>query len=419
MGTGSRISGFYKMSIEERREAIMKASNLSDNDLHALDLDNSLRDMFNHMIENVVGIYPMGLGIATNFVVNGKEVLVPMATEEASVVAAASNAARMARKYGGFTALSTAPEMIAQIQVEDVIDPYNARIKILQHRDELISFANSKDPLLVKLGGGARDVQVRILDGFSGKILVIHLIVNCLDAMGANAVNTMAETLSPRIQEITGGRVFLRILTNLADRRLVRVRATFDKEDLGGSDVVDGIIKAWGFAAVDPYRAATHRKGIMNGISAVALATGNDTRAIEAGVHSYAFTTGDKLAITFYEKDSDGNLVGTIEVPMPVGTVGGATRIHPTAQFSLKLMGIERATELGEIIASVGLAQNLAALRALASEGIQRGHMTLHAKNIAASVGAKGDLIQKVAERMVSESKISMGNAEKILKEIS
>jgi hydroxymethylglutaryl-CoA reductase len=307
--------------------------------------------------------------------------------------------------------------MIAQIQVVDVLNPDDAKTKIMEAKEELLAYANEQDPILVRFGGGAKDLRIRIFDSKVGVMLVTELIVDTRDAMGANAVNTMAEALAPRIEKLTGGRVILRILSNLAEFRLVRARAIFDKELLGGEDVVNDIIAAWAFAEADPYRCSTHNKGIMNGIDAVVIATGNDFRAIEAGAHSYAAMKGYS-SLTKYEKSPDGHLVGSIEIPMAVGLVGGATKVHPVARASVKILGVETATELGHVIASVGLAQNLAALRALASEGIQKGHMALHARNVAATVGARGDQVDIIAEKLIKEENVKVERAKELLEEL-
>ncbi|MHA3963767.1 MAG: hydroxymethylglutaryl-CoA reductase, degradative [Candidatus Thorarchaeota archaeon SMTZ1-45] len=414
----SRITGFYKLSREDRIKKLQEVTGLDDEDLGPLinpgEVDMGVLD---HMIENVVGSMTLPLGIATNFLINGRDYLIPMAIEEPSVVAAASNAARMARDLGGFSATDTGPNMIAQIQVVNVLDPEAAKSKILETKNDLISFANEQDPILVRFGGGAKDLRVRIFDSKVGVMLVTELIVDTRDAMGANAVNTMAEALAPRIEKITGGRVILRILSNLAEFRLVRVHATFDKEMLGGDEVVNDIIAAWAFAEADPYRCSTHNKGIMNGIDAVVIATGNDFRAIEAGAHSYAALNGYS-SLTKYEKSPDGHLIGSIEIPMAVGLVGGATKVHPVARASVKILGVKTATELGHVIASVGLAQNLAALRALASEGIQKGHMSLHARNVAATAGARGDLVDIIAEKLVKEKNVKVERAKELLEEM-
>ena len=337
-----------------------------------------------------------------------------MATEEPSVIAAASNGAKMARELGGFSTSSTGPVMRAQIQATGIADPFAARQAILLHKDELTKMANEKDPMLVKYGGGVKDIEVFVIDSRFGPMVVTHLIVDCRDAMGANAVNTMAEALAPRIEQITGGRVYLRIISNLADLRLARAKAVFKAEEIGGDEVVDGII----LAEVDPYRAATHNKGIMNGVTAVVLASGNDTRAVEAGAHAFASITGRYMSLTRYEKNRDGDLVGTIELPVAVGLVGGATRVHPVAKTAVKILGVKSADDLSRIIAAVGLCQNFAALRALASEGIQRGHMSLHARNVAVQAGAKCDLIEIVAARMAAERRINVDRASELIKEL-
>jgi len=416
MGKSSDYSGFYKLPITERLKLIKEFAALSDDEVALLQKPGALGfDVANRMIENLVGIMPVPLGVAVNFLINGTDRVIPMAIEEPSVIAAASNAAKMARAKGGFHATSTDPVMIGQIQIVGVQDAHRARFEILAHKSEILKHANEQDPVLVSLGGGARDLEVRIIDTFLGKMLIPELLVDCRDAMGANAVNTMVEAVAPIVEQVSGGRVHLRIISNLAVKRLARAKATFTKEALGGEEVVDGIVKAYAFAAADPYRCATHNKGIMNGASAVVLATGNDTRAIEAGAHAYAARSGHYTSLTTWEKDSNGDLVGTIEMPMAVGIVGGATASNPVAKLCMKILGIKSAKELAETIVSVGLAQNLAALRALSAEGIQRGHMNLHARNIAVSAGATGDLIDKVSEQMVAERKIRVDRAKELL----
>jgi hydroxymethylglutaryl-CoA reductase len=415
----SKISGFYKHSVEERLELVKDFAGLNEEDLSILRNNGALGEVADRMIENVVGTMPLPLGIAVNFVINGRDYLIPMAIEEPSVVAAASNAAKMARTKGGFQASSADPIMIGQIQVTDLTDPSSAKFTILTHKQELLDLANEQDPVLVGLGGGAKDLEVRVIDTIVGSMMIIHLLVNVKDAMGANAVNTMAEAVAPLIEHFTGGNVNLRIISNLATHRLAFARAVFAKEIIGGEEVVDGIIKAYQFAASDPYRCATHNKGIMNGIDALVIATGNDFRAIEAGAHAYASITGKYNPLTRWEKDNDHNLVGTIELPIAVGLVGGATTVHPTAKINIKILGVKTANELAEIIAALGLAQNFAALRALATEGIQRGHMSLHARNIAIAAGAEGELIDKVVEILVKEKKVRIDRAKEVLNEIS
>ncbi|MFC2054817.1 hydroxymethylglutaryl-CoA reductase, degradative [Chloroflexota bacterium] len=424
--SGSRIPGFYNFNLEERLAEVARRGDLSAEDVAILKGDTSLNlDQADHMIENVVGLFSLPLGIALNFVVNGREVLVPMAVEEPSVVAGASFMAKLVRAGGGFLADSTAPEMIAQIQVLDVPDLDSARRKVLEGKDRLLSESAQVDPLLIKLGGGPRDLEVRIIqDSPIGPFLVLHLIYDVRDAMGANAVNTAAERIAPTIEELTGGRTLLRILSNLADRRLARARCTIPLSklafgDYSGAEVRDGIIAAWAFAISDPYRAATHNKGIMNGVDAVVIATGNDWRAIEAGAHAYAARNGTYTSLSSWDRDESGNLIGSLEMPMAVGIVGGATKVHPTAGVALKLMGVETARQLGEIIVSVGLAQNLAALRALATEGIQRGHMNLHARQVAIAAGAEGDIIERLAEQLATENLVRVDRAEEILREWS
>lgn len=422
--SGSRIPGFYNFNLEERLVEIARRGDLSACDIAILKGDTSLTlDQADHMIENVVGLFSLPLGIALNFVVNSREVLVPMAVEEPSVVAGASFMAKLVRAGGGFIADSTAPEMIAQIQVLDVPDLDSACKKVLEGKDRLLSESAQVDPLLIKLGGGPRDLEVRIIqDSPIGPFLVLHLIYDVRDAMGANAINTAAERIAPTIEELTGGRTLLRILSNLADRRLARARCTIPLSklafgDYSGAEVRDGIIAAWAFAISDPYRAATHNKGIMNGVDAVVIATGNDWRAIEAGAHAYAARNGTYTSLSSWGCDESGNLIGSLEMPMAVGIVGGATKVHPTAGVALKLMGVETASQLGEIIVSVGLAQNLAALRALTTEGIQRGHMNLHARQVAIAAGAEGDIIERLAEQLAAENSVRVDRAEEILKE--
>ena len=420
MGKSSKISGFYKLSPVERLELVKDFSNLSKEDTEAIQSLSGLKvEDADRMIENVIGIMSVPLGIAVNFLINDKDYLIPMAIEEPSVIAAASNAARIARIGGGFQASNTGPVMIGQIQAVDIEDPYGGKMSILESKNTILKKANEQDPILVKFGGGAKDVSVEVIDSFIGPMVVTNLLVDCRDAMGANAVNTMAEAVAPLIEEITGGKVNLRIISNLASERLVRSKAIFPKEALGGEDVVVGVVAAYAFAAADPYRCATHNKGIMNGVSAVALATGQDTRALEAGAHSFAAISGEYLPLTTWEQNEKGDLVGTIEIPMAVGLIGGATAVHPVAKACKKILGIKSAVELGEVMASVGLAQNLAALRALSSEGIQKGHMKLHARNLAISAGAKGKVIDKITAKMIEEQKVRFDRAKELVDEIS
>jgi len=423
--TNSRISGFYKMTLEERRSRLGETAGQTPESLLPFTTGGLSPEDADHMIENVIGLYSLPLGIALNFRVNGRDVLVPMTLEEPSVVAGASFMAKLARAGGGFTATTTDPLMIGQMQVIHVPNLEESKLKLYEHKAELLAEADFIDPILKKFGGGARDLEVRVIEESPiGGFLVLHLIYDVRDAMGANAVNTACERLAPRVEAITGGKVHLRILSNLADRRIARARCTIPLKELAfdtfsGEEVRDGIIAAYAFAAADPYRAATHNKGIMNGVDSVVIATGNDWRAIEAGAHAYAARSGRYTSLSTWGRDADGSLVGTLEMPMAVGIVGGATKVHPTAQAAVKLLGVNTAGELAEIIVSVGLAQNMAALRALATEGIQRGHMSLHARQVAIAAGASGDRIEKVAAQMVAEKVVRIDRAEEILKEIS
>ena len=419
MPVNSRLPGFYKLSPGDRLRSASHAAGLADTDLSSLvSPDPDMLAIADRMIENVVGTLSIPVGIAANFTIDGRDYLIPMATEEPSVVAAASNMASVARLHGGFHTSTDLPIMVSQVQVVGAPDPRGARMRLYEAEAELLALANDQDPLLVKLGGGARSIEVRIVEASEAVYVVLHLHVDVRDAMGANAVNTMAEAIAPRVAAIAGGRVRLRILTNKADRRLARVRAVFDREALGGADVVAGIVDAFRFAAADPYRAATHNKGIMNGITAVVLATGNDTRAVEAGAHSHAAAGGRYTSLSHFEANADGHLVGTLEVPMAVGLVGGATKTHPAARAAVRLLGVTSAQELARIIAAVGLAQNVGALRALAAEGIQKGHMSLHARNVAAAAGAEGDEIEAVVERLKTGGHVRLDRAEAILAEI-
>lgn len=415
MTHSSRISGFYNLPVAERIEKIQECAGLSDEEVNELLGEGLSMGQADRMIENVVGVYKQPLGVATNFQINGKDYLIPMATEEPSVVAAASNAAKIVRESGGFKTESTDPVMIGQIQLTGVDDPVVASKKVLAEKNALIKEANGLDPVLVNFGGGVKDVTVRILDSLVGKLLVVHLHVDVRDAMGANAVNTMCEALAPRLEELSGGKVCLRIISNYAVERLARAKAVVKKGVLGGEEVVDGIVAAYALADADVYRAATHNKGIMNGITAMVLATGNDTRAVEAGAHSYASKDGVYKPLSRYSKNKNGDLECEIELPVAVGLVGGATKTHPTAQFAVKVLGVKTARELSEVMAAVGLAQNLAALRALATEGIQRGHMELHARNIAVLAGAKGEAADKIAKQMIEEKKIRVDRAKELL----
>ncbi|MBN1180023.1 MAG: hydroxymethylglutaryl-CoA reductase, degradative [Anaerolineae bacterium] len=420
--TSSRVSGFYNWTLEERLAWAARWADLTDAETAALaGMLGLTLGQADRMIENVIGQYTLPLGLALNFQINARDVVVPMVIEEPSVVAGASFAAKLARAGGGFRAESTPPEMIGQIQVLDLTDLDAARSALLAARERILARADETDPVIRRLGGGARDVDVRLLpDTPAGPMLVLHLIYDCRDAMGANAVNTACEALAPLIADITGGRVGLRILSNLADRRLARAECLVPAsalafDDFAGVDVARGIVEAWAFAAADPYRAATHNKGIMNGIDAVALATGQDWRAIEAGAHAYAARSGRYTSLSTWSQDPQGNLIGWIELPLAVGLVGGASRSHPTARVALKLLRVQTARELAEVMAAVGLAQNLAAIRALATEGIQKGHMALHARQVAVAAGAEADEVARVAQRMVAEGVVRPDRAEAML----
>ena len=418
MSNSSSISGFYKLSPKERLAFVKEFAGLSDEECALLRNTGSLPlDLADRMIENVIGATPMPLGIAVNFQINKRDYLIPMAIEEPSVVAAASYAAKMAQEGGGFHTSSTQPIMIGQIQAVGIKDPYAARMRVIQAKEEILKKANDQDPVLVSVGGGAKDLTAKVINTTQGPMLITELHVDCRDAMGANAVNTMAEAVTPIIERITGGRVYLRIISNLATKRLARAWCTVPKEVVGGEEVVDGVVNAYAFAAVDPYRAATHNKGILNGIIAVIIATCNDHRAIEAGAHAYAARNGHYTALSMWEKNENGDLVGSVELPMAVGLIGGAVRTHPIAKIAIKILGVKTANEFAEVLAAVGLAQNLGALRALAHEGIQRGHMSLHARNIAVAAGATGEMIDFVAQKMVQEHKIRMDRAKELIEQ--
>ncbi|TRO47261.1 hydroxymethylglutaryl-CoA reductase, degradative [Candidatus Bathyarchaeota archaeon] len=419
MKMSSDISGFYKLTPAQRVEIVKKFSNLSQEECNLLLNTGSLPlDVANRMIENVIGAIPIPIGIGVNFLINGKDYLIPMATEEPSVVAAASYAAKMARKGGGFHASSTDSIMIGQIQTVGIKQPELARIKVLEAENEILKTANEQDPVLCSFGGGAKKLTAKIINTTLGDMLIVELHVDCRDAMGANAVNTMCEAVAPLIERITEGQVYLRIISNLATERLVRAKCVIPKEAVGGLEVVNGIVNASAFASADPYRAATHNKGILNGTIAVILATGNDHRAIEAGAHAYAAIKGSYTALSNWIRNRNNDLEGTIEMPMAVGLVGGAVKTHPIAKIALKILGVKTSREFGEVLGAVGLAQNLAALRALAHEGIQRGHMALHARNIAIAAGAKNELIDLIAGKMVKEKKIRIDRAKELIEEI-
>ncbi|WP_263143000.1 hydroxymethylglutaryl-CoA reductase, degradative [Pseudomonas alcaligenes] len=424
MPVDSRLPNFRSLAPAQRLEHLQQLLGLGAEDVALLRDAGALSlEVADGMIENVIGRFELPYAIASNFRINGRDVLIPLVVEEPSVVAAASFMAKLTRPAGGFLTSSSEPLMRAQVQIVGVSDPFNARLSLLRAKDEIIALANSKDQVLNKLGGGCRDVEVHTFaDSPRGPMLVAHLIVDVRDAMGANTVNTMAETVAPLMERLTGGKVRLRILSNLADLRLARAQLRIAPEHLdtaeySGAQVIEGVIDAYTFAAIDPYRAATHNKGIMNGIDPLVVATGNDWRAVEAGAHAYACRSGHYGSLTTWEKDSEGHLVGTLEMPMPLGLVGGATKTHPLAQLSLRILGVKTAQELAEIAVAVGLAQNLGALRALATEGIQRGHMALHARNIALSAGARGEEVDWLVKRMVETKDVRADRAETLLRE--
>ncbi|HLC80126.1 MAG TPA: hydroxymethylglutaryl-CoA reductase, degradative [archaeon] len=408
----SKVSKFYEKGLKDRLAVLKEFADLSDEEVRQLEKYGALDfETANRMVENVVGAFSLPLGIATNFTINGKEYLVPFATEEPSVIAAASNAAKLSE---GFESIASEPIMIGQIQVVGIKDPKKAIENALACQKEILEKANLADSTLVKFGGGAKKIEGHEISTPRGKMAIFHLLVDVRDAMGANAVNTMCERISPLLEKITGGKVLLRIISNLAVHRTVKAKSVWKKEQLG-EQAIENILDAYEFAANDQFRACTHNKGIMNGIDAVVIATGNDFRAVEAGAHTFASHSGKYLPLTKYYKDKNGDLIGEIELPLAVGLVGGATKTHPLAKINIKLLGVKSANELGQIIAAVGLAQNFAALRALATEGIQKGHMRLHAKNIAMTAGANAKSVERVAGQMISEGKISVSRAKEIL----
>ncbi len=419
----SRLPRFYDLALPARLAQAALAAGLPPGSLQCLLPEHGLTaDQADHMVENAVGVFGLPLGLALNFLVNGREVIVPMAIEEPSVIAGASFMAKLARASGGFTAQADPAEMIGQVQLLEVPDLEAAVEALGRHKAELLAEIDRVDPVILRLGGGGRDLIARPLtDTPLGPMLIVHLVIDTRDAMGANAVNTAAERLAPRLEAITGGRAHLRILSNLADRRLARARCRIPAAALAfgeyrGERVRQGILEAWAFAAADPYRAATHNKGIMNGVDAVLIATGNDWRAVEAGAHAYAARSGRYTSLSRWSAGEDGALEGELELPLAVGTVGGATRVHPAAKACLALLQVESAQQLAEVVASVGLAQNLAALRALATEGIQRGHMGLHARQVALAAGASGEAVERVAEQLIAEGVVRLDRAEQILR---
>lgn len=411
----SRISGFHKKNAVERLASVAQFAQLDNTTVtHLQQMAPISIELADRLIENAISSFNIPLGIATSLKVDQVDYLIPMATEESSVIAAVSNAARQCYETGFSTSMS-GTKMIAQVQLVNITHPEEARLRILEKKSVIADLCNNCDPVLIALGGGFRDVEVHCLNTAAGPMVITHLIVDTKDAMGANAINTMAETIAPHIEKWTGGKVYLRILSNLADQRLARARAIWHCDAIGGPAIRDGIISAYHFANNDPYRAATHNKGIMNGISAVTLATGNDTRAVEAGAHAYAARTGQYRSLSHWEITPEGHLAGSLELPMAVGLVGGATKLHPTAKACLAILQVETAEQLARLIAAVGLAQNFSALKALASTGIQKGHMSLHAQNIAMMAGAVGNEVDVVAQQLIEEGKVRVDIAEALV----
>lgn len=424
-GRSSRIPGFYKLSLEQRIDRLAMNFELTPDEVNALRSQGALTlDIADKMIENVVGIFSLPIGLGLNFLINGKDYIVPMAVEEPSVIAAASSSAKIIRDAGGFITESDEPIMIGQIQVVNCENFEEAQERILSKKAEIIELANKTEPRMKARGGGAKDLDVRILGDYNEypycKMLVVNLHIDTRDAMGANAINSMAEGVSGLIEEISGGKVYLRILSNLADKRLARAKVVipphlFDSPDMKGEDVIEGIVLAQAFAYLDPYRATTHNKGIMNGIDPVIIVTGNDWRAAESAAHAYAARSGTYRPLTDWRKDEKGNLVGILELPMALGIVGGSVKLHPMAQIALKFLGVKTARELGEVICAVGLAQNLSAIKALATDGIQKGHMALHARSVAVTAGASGDMVNVIAKELVKLKDIKVEKARELV----
>ena len=406
-------------NLQERLDVVANFANLSNEELEILQNDNGgiSFDKADKMVENAVGTFSLPLGIATNFKVNGKDYLVPMVIEEPSVIAAASKGAKIARIKGGFQVFADGSFSIGQIQILDVDIP-SAILEIKKATNEIIQLANSKSNTLPKMGKGAKEISCKEIHTSSGKMLIVELLIDVGDAMGANVTNTMCEAISPLIEKITGGRALLRILSNYSTRRMVKAKAVFEKEAVGGEKVVDNIISAFEFADNDVYRAVTHNKGVMNGTIAVANAVGQDSRAIEAAANAYAAKSGKYRSLSKWSKDNDGNLVGILEIPLSVGIVGGIANVHPVAKVCTKILGVLSAQELACVMTATGLAQNYSAIRALATEGIQKGHMRLHARNLAAAAGSTPEQIDEIVQKMIEEKKISLDRAKELLEQI-
>ena len=414
----SSISKFFEKTREERLQVIKNFANLSEDDIELLELpDGGITfERADKMVENSFGTFSLPLGVATNFKINSKDFLVPMAIEEPSVIAAASKAAKLARPKGGFTVTADESFSIGQIQVLNV-DIDNAISKIKENSLEILDLANSKSNTLSKMGKGAKEITYKKLETDFEPMLIVELLIDVGDAMGANVTNTMCEEVSPLIEKLTGGKTLLRILSNYSTRRMVRAAAIFEKESVGGRKVVDNMIHAYQFAKHDVYRAVTHNKGIMNGIIAVANATGQDSRAIEAAANAYASRSGQYRSLSEWTRDPDGNLVGMLEIPLSVGIVGGIINVHPVAKICSKILGVESAKEMACVIAATGLAQNFSAMMALATDGIQKGHMRLHARNLASAAGASTQQIDKIASQMLQENNISANRAKELLEQ--
>lgn len=423
-GVTSRLAGFHKLPLHERVSTIARMHRLSPQETSALNGEVGLStSVANQMVENAIGVFDLPLGLGLNMQINGKDYLVPMAVEEPSVIAAVSFAAKIVRESGGFFCDADQPLMIGQVQLTRYGDPAVAQQKLLAKKEELLALANSFHPSMLARGGGARDVEVRVLPAPEGKggepILVLHLIIDTQEAMGANLINTMCEGIAPMVEQITGGKVYLRILSNLCDRRLARATcriplALLADFDMSGEAIAEGIVQASRFALADPYRACTHNKGVMNGVDSFAIATGQDWRAIEAGAHAFAARNGRYMPLSTWTLE-DGHLVGRIELPLALGTVGGPIKIHPGVQANLKLTRCSSARELSMVMAAVGLAQNLAAVRALGSVGIQKGHMALHARCVAVTAGARGAWVERIANLLVTAGHVKVEKAKEIL----
>lgn len=421
-GKSSRFPGFYKYDLSFRLDLLEQWYPLTTKEKWLLKRETLTPELADVMVENAIGVFGLPLGVAVNIKMNKKDYVVPMAVEESSVIAALSNSARLIRDHGKLTAKATDPIMFSQVQLVDVKNPEKAKEKILKKKKDLLRVANEQDPVLVKLGGGAKDIEIRIINTLSGPMVIVHIIVDCRDAMGANAVNTMAETLAPILAELVDGEAICKIVSNLSDRRLIRVRMELSVDCLAragfsGEEAADRIIKAYHFAEADPYRAATHNKGVMNGIDPIIIATGNDWRACEAGVHAYAARSGTYKPVSHFYRDKTGKLIGEMEIPMALGIVGGVTSIHPGVKILLKLMKVKTSKELAEVAAAAGLLQNFTAIWTLATEGIQKGHMTLHARNVAVFAGAIGEMAIKVANQMAHEGRVRYDRAKQILKQ--